>query len=346
MAGQTLYMSAVSSENTQAPVADQTSSAMDRLGEILGMAGLDYSHVVSCHVHLADMDDYADMNSVYGSYFAAGGYPARTTLEVPGLPQGAGVLLMCVAYADASGIEVIRPSEDRIPAAMGPYSPAVRAGSTVYLSGQGGRDPATGELPESAHGQAERTLTTIGVILDAAGLDFDNVVLAGTYLPPSTEQAGIDSALEGVFSPGGAPSRANVILSRLPGDIAVEITVVAVDDAYVTRLFMHDQPPTASSSPASLSGGVVYISAMPGSGATFREQFAGALRLHESALDLALMHLPDVVRITAYLSDLEDLGELHSLVSETFTESEPALTAIQARNPDGVAVVLETIAVQ
>ena len=109
---------------------------------------------------------------------------------------------------------------------------------------------------------------------------------------------------------------------------------------------MHDQPPTASSSPASLSGGVAYMSAMQGRGSTFREQFLGSLQLHQSALGLALMQLPDVVRITAYLSDLNDLDELRSLVSETFTESEPAVTAIQARNPDGVAVVLETIAVQ
>ena len=346
MAGQTLYLSAVSPEDAEAPVADQTGSAMDRLGEILGMAGLDYGHVVSCHVHLSDMDDYAEMNFVYGSYFSEGGYPARTTLEVPGVPEGAGVLLMCVAYADVSEIEVIRPPEDRIPAAMGPYSPAVRAGKAVYLSGQGGRDPATGELSETSGGQAERTLATIGIILDAAGLDFDNAVLAGTYSSASAEQGEIDSALEGVFSPGAAPSRANVILSRLPGDIAVEITIIAVDDSYVTRLFMHDQPPTAASSPASLSGGVAYMSAMPGSGATFREQFLGALKLHESALGLALMQLPDVVRITAYLSDLADLEELRSLVSETFPESEPAVTAIQAHNPDGVAVVLETIAVQ
>ena len=346
MAGQTLYLSAMSPEDAGAPIADQTGSAMDRLGKILAMAGLEYRHVVSCHVHLSDMDNYADMNSVYGSYFPAGGYPARTTLEVPGLPEGAAVLLMCMAYADASEIEVIRPPEDRIPAAMGPYSPAVRAGNTFYLSGQGGRDPATGELAETAGGQAERTLATIGIILDAAGLDFDNAVLAATYSPASAEQDAIDSALAGVFSPGAAPSRANVILSRLPGDIAVEITVIAVDDSYVTRLFIHDQPPTASSSPASLSGGVAYMSAMPGSGATFREQFLGALQLHESALGLALMQLPDVVRITAYLSDLGDLQELRSLVSEAFPESEPALTAFQAHTPDGAAVVLETIAVQ
>ena len=216
MAGQTLYLSAVAPENTQGSVADQTHSAMDRLGEVLGMADLTYGHVVSCHVHLSDMDNYADMNSVYGSYFSPGGYPARTTLEVPGLPQGSGVLLMCVAYADASEIEVIRPSEDKIPAAMGPYSSAVRAGSTVYLSGQGGRDPATGELSETGAGQGERTLLTIGTILEAAGLDFDNALLASTYSPPSTDQAGIDSALEAVFSPGAAPSRANVIPIAAP----------------------------------------------------------------------------------------------------------------------------------
>jgi 2-iminobutanoate/2-iminopropanoate deaminase len=423
LVGKTFYLSAVQPSDADASIADQTTSAMDRLGEILSMTDLDYSHVVSCHVHLSDMENYADMNSVYGSYFAEGGYPARTTLEVPGMPGGAGILLMCVAYEDsaeievvrppaseippamgpyspavragrtvylsgqggrnpstgeiaesaeeqadqtlqtigtilaaagltydntvlASSFEVVRPPASEIPPAMGPYSPAVRAGRTVYLSGQGGRNPSTGEIAESAEEQADQTLQTIGTILAAAGLTYDNTVLASSYLPPSSSSEAVDSAYENRFDPGGAPSRANVALSRLPGDIAVEITFVAVDDNYVTRLFMHDQPPTAIASPASLSGGVVYTSAMPGRGETFRDQVLDALETQASALRLALMDTSNVVRITAYLNSMGNLDELRSVLSEALPGEMPALTVIQTRNPADSGVSLEVIAVQ
>ena len=290
------------------------------------------------------MDNYADMNAVYGSFYEEGRYPARTTLEVPGLPLEAGVLLMCVAYADSTEISVVTPPAQEIPPAMGPYSPAVRAGGTVYLSGQGGRDSKTGELPPSATDQAAQTIKTIGTILAAAGLTFDNVLLASTYAPPSTNQADIDSALADSFSPGGAPSGARVELSRLPGDIAVEMTFIATDDNYITRLFTHNEPPTPVSSPASLSGSVVYTSAMSGDGATIQEQFEASLAKHATALDHALMDLTHVVRVIAYLADLNDLPALRELVSTTFPNAEPALVALQVRHPEGTDVALEMIA--
>ena len=342
----TLYLSAVSPDDPNAPIADQTHSAMQRLARVLGMAGLDYPQVVSCHVQLSDMGNYAAMNEVYGSYFPEGGYPARTTLELPGLPGEAGVLLTCIAHAEASDIEVIRPSEDKIPAAMGPYSPAVRAGRTIYVSGQGGRDPVTGELGETADEQARQTLQNIGTILEAAGLSYDNTVLASSYLPQPSDLAIVDSAFESVFSVGGAPSRANVVLSALPGGIAAEITFIAVDDNYVMRLFMHDETPTARSSPISRSGNTAYTSAMPGSGPDFREQFLHALDASAAALQLGSLGLANVVRVNAYLSDLANLEEMGALIAEAFPEQAPAVSAVQAHLAAPSMVSLEMIAVQ
>lgn len=346
LAGKTLYLSSIAPADTQATIADQTRSAMEQLGEALQQAGLGYSQVVSCHVHLNDMENYAGMNSVYGSFFQEGSYPARTTVEVAGLPNGAGVLLMCVAYSDPAEISVVRPPEDEIPAAMGPYSSAVRAGNRVYLSGQGGRDPTTGEIPDTAGGQADQTLRTIGVILGAAGLGYDNAVQTSSYFPPESDPEAINGAFEAVFSPGGAPSHSHVPLSRLPGDIAVEITVVAAEDSYITRLFMHDQAPTAVSSPVSLTGGAAYTSATPGAGEIFQEQFHYAVEAQGAALRLALLDLPNVVRVVAFLSDLQNLEELRALLSKAFPDNAPALAAIQARNPPGSMVSLEMIAVQ
>lgn len=341
-----LYLRGTLPTDPEAPVGEQTRSAMEQLGKALNAAGLDHSHVVSCHVHLSDMEEYSNMNSVYGSFFSEGSYPARTTIEVPGIEGGADVLLMCVAHADSSEISVVRPPEEEIPAAMGPYSPAVVAGSRVYLSGQGGRNPVTGMLADTPEDQAAQTLETIGVILTAAGLGPGHAVHLGAYLPPGTDSATVDEALAAVFEAGGAPGRVNMPLTRLPGDIAVEITVVAAKDDYITRLFMHDQPPSATFSPVSLTGNVAYTSASPGTGDTFQAQFRNALEAQRSALQLAFLDLANVVRVIAYLTDLSDLPEFRSLLAEAFPEKRPAVVAVQARNPTDVGVSLEMIAVK
>ncbi len=346
LADGTLYLGAVSPADPSASVADQTRSAMQRLGSALAAAGLDYAQLASCHVHLSDMQDYDAMNEAYGGYFSTGGYPARTTLEFPGLPGGADVSLTCIAYAEASEIEVIRPAADKLPAPAGPYSPAVRAGRTVYLSGQGGRNPATGELAASEDEQARQALRNIGAILEAADLSYGNTVLASSYLPQGTDPAVADRAFESVFSVGGAPSRANVVLSALPGGIAIEITSVAVDDNYVTRLFMHDQAPTARSSPISQSGNAAFTSSIPGYGSSFGEQFHHALDASASALRLGSLALANVVRVNAYLRDLADLDELRALVDESFPAPAPAVSAAQAHLAGASMVSLEMIAVR
>ena len=346
LVGKTLYLGGIVAPDAAAPIAVQTTAAMEQLGALLRQLGLTYSNVVSCHVHLSDMDNYAEMNAVYGSFFEQGAYPARTTLEFPGLPGGAAVMVTCTAYSDSADIEVIRPSEDVIPAAMGPYSSAVRAGETVYVSGQGGRDPKSGDLPEGTGAQTAQTITTIGHILEAADLNFQNVAFAHTYSPPTADASEIDTAFTDRFSVGGAPSRSAVALSRLPGDISTEITFIAADDDYITRLFMYDQEPTALRSPGSLAGETLYASAMAADGETFDEQYEAVVEKHESLLELALMGVGHVVSVRAYLADLGDADEFQRLFAQTFPKGAPVLTVVQANQPDGVRLSVELIAVE
>ena len=105
----------------------QARQAMDGVGAVLKAAGLGYQHLVKCHVYLANMDDYAAMNAVYGSYFTDR-VPARTTVQAAALPAGAGIQIACIGYADLAGISVVRPPPGSLPAPLGPYSPAVWAG--------------------------------------------------------------------------------------------------------------------------------------------------------------------------------------------------------------------------
>ncbi|HYV44937.1 MAG TPA: RidA family protein [Myxococcaceae bacterium] len=80
----------------QGDVQAQTRRAMENLRAVLASGGLDFSHVVRCGVFLVDMADFPAMNEVYASYFP-GTPPARTTVEVRGLPKGARVEIDCIA---------------------------------------------------------------------------------------------------------------------------------------------------------------------------------------------------------------------------------------------------------
>lgn len=90
----------VTGQLIQGDVKEQTRRVMENLKAVLGAGGLDFSNVVRCGVFLTDMADFPAMNEVYGSYFK-GSPPARTTVQVSGLPKGARVEIDCIAaYGD------------------------------------------------------------------------------------------------------------------------------------------------------------------------------------------------------------------------------------------------------
>ena len=81
-------------------IEPQTRQALNNLMSVLRSAGYDSSHVIQCNVFLKNIGDFAAMNSVYGTYFVKGRYPARTTVEVSNLPRNARVEIAATAYKD------------------------------------------------------------------------------------------------------------------------------------------------------------------------------------------------------------------------------------------------------
>ena len=102
------------------------------------------------------------------------------------------------------------------PAAIGPYSQAIRAGDLLFLSGQIPLDPATGNLVDGG----------IEAILKAGGASFDGVVSATVYLADMNDFAKMNEISATYFS-SPAPARATVQVARLPKDCRVEIQVIA-----------------------------------------------------------------------------------------------------------------------
>lgn len=113
------------------------------------------------------------------------------------------------------------------PRAIGPYSPAIRAGQLLFISGQVPIDPSTGDLAGGdIKAQTRRVMDNIGALLKAGGLDFPNVVRTTVFLADMNDFAAMNDVY-GTFFVQPYPARATVQVARLPQDARVEIDAIA-----------------------------------------------------------------------------------------------------------------------
>jgi 2-iminobutanoate/2-iminopropanoate deaminase len=118
------------------------------------------------------------------------------------------------------------------PAAIGPYSQAVRVGDTLYASGQVGLDPKTGQIVDGGvEGQTVRVFENIKAVLAEAGLGFEDVVKTTVFLKNMGDFAAMNAIYAQYLAPEGVvpPARSTVAVAALPKDALVEIEIVARD---------------------------------------------------------------------------------------------------------------------
>ncbi len=117
---------------------------------------------------------------------------------------------------------------DHAPKAIGPYSQAVRSGTTLYLSGQTPIDPATGKLVEGdVAAQARQVFENLKAVLAAADASFDDVVRVGIYLTDLANFAAVNEVMKQYFREP-YPARSTIGVAALPLGADVEIDLVAV----------------------------------------------------------------------------------------------------------------------
>ena len=115
---------------------------------------------------------------------------------------------------------------ERAPAAIGPYSQAVRAGGSVYLSGQIPLDPATGELVAGDIAmQARRVFDNLRAVCEAAGASLDDVVRVGIYLMDLRDFAAVNAVMADYFA-APYPARSTIQVAGLPRGARVEIDAI------------------------------------------------------------------------------------------------------------------------
>ena len=121
----------------------------------------------------------------------------------------------------------IKPiSTTNAPAAVGPYSQGVIAGDILFLSGQGGIDPATGKIVEGGvEAEARQTMENIKALLTEAGIDFTKVVKTTCFLADMNDFAKFNAIYAEYFTT--KPARSCVAVKDLPLGFLVEVEVVA-----------------------------------------------------------------------------------------------------------------------
>ena len=122
--------------------------------------------------------------------------------------------------------EVISSSD--APAAIGPYSQAIKVGNMLYCSGQIAINPKTGELVnESIEAETRQVLENLGAVLKEAGMDYSNVVRATVFMSDMEKYSRINSVYAEYFKEK-PPARAAVQVANLPKYVNVEISCIAV----------------------------------------------------------------------------------------------------------------------
>lgn len=153
------------------------------------------------------------------------------------LPAAVGLIALCQSGCQPAA----PPAEDprtpqpptaiaatAAPEAIGPYSQAVRSSNTLYLSGQIGLDPATGEMvPGGIEAETQQVMENLREVLRAAGLDFGDVAQTQVFLADLDDFA-VMNEIYGGYLEAPFPARATVEASRLPRDARVEIMMTAI----------------------------------------------------------------------------------------------------------------------
>jgi len=116
---------------------------------------------------------------------------------------------------------------DAAPAAIGPYSQAIRAGRLIFSAGQVGADPETGALADGVAAQADRALTNLAAVLAAAGSGLDRVVKTIIFLVNMDDFVTVNEVYARHLAPP-YPARSTVAVKALPKGALVEIEVVAL----------------------------------------------------------------------------------------------------------------------
>lgn len=362
LAGDFLYVSGQGARgpNGQTPATfeEQVAQALDNVKAIVEAAGLTMEHVVYSHVYLDNMANYDAMNRVYARYFQRTP-PARATVGVFHMPIDTPVEINAVAIRDLARKKAIVPKGFK---AGSPLTPGILAGDRLYVSGQQGRDPESGKIPESPADQVQLALDRFRQVLAAADMDFRNVAFVNPYLTARVPMEIMNGVYAKHFEFGNTPGRATIQVASLPHDANIEFTGIAVRDLSQRRAVRpKNMPPSPTASPCVFAGDTFYCSAKSGfipgpNGGIYVDDVENQVRqtmrnlldgLEEAGLDFS-----HVVASNVYVDNLEEFGKMNGVYGKYFAAAPPTRTTVaplapveRKRSAAGHAPMIEQISI-
>ena len=115
------------------------------------------------------------------------------------------------------------------PAPIGPYNQAILSGNTLYTSGQIALNPETGNLViDNINNETTQVMNNLKAVLEAANMDFGNVVKTSIFISNMDDFTKINNVYGSYFDEASAPARETVQVARLPKNVNVEISLIAV----------------------------------------------------------------------------------------------------------------------
>jgi 2-iminobutanoate/2-iminopropanoate deaminase len=306
-------------------VADQTAQTLDRLGATLRQHGLDYGHVVAVNVFLKDARHFQDMNTVYRRYFQ-GDLPTRATAEVD-LPDP-DALIQISAVAARGSKQLITPRDLAAPAL--PYSWGVKVGNTLFISGATSRspdsyEPVLGDVPT----QTRRVMGNIGIILKAAGMDYQDLTSCRVYLDDPRRFGAMNQAYAEFVPADDPPARATVRAGLMNPAFDVEIQCVAESSPNRKVVIGEGQQRSrAPLSPAISTGDRLYLSGMLSAGPEVAAQTRSTLDNLLATLKAASMDFTNVVDSWVYVTDIRQWEAIKQVLDQVLPAGRPEPTVI------------------
>lgn len=299
-------------------IEGQTTRALDHLGEALREHGLDYSDVVVSNVFLTDSRHFGAMNAIYRRYFPTDP-PTRATVQAD-LPD-ANAMIQFSVVATSAPKQVITPEGLMSPAL--PYSWGMKVGNTLFVSGATARDPESYQpIGGDISAQTRRVWGNIGMVLEAAGMDFGDLVSCKVFLDDA-RQFGAMNAAYGEFVPADDPPARATMRARLMNP-AFDTEIQCVAEATGQRRVVIGEGQRRSRSPFSpaiSTGDRLYTAGMVGGGAPdVAAQTRNALESLRGTLAADQMDFSHVKDLWVYVSDIRQWGAVEAVLRETLPE--------------------------
>lgn len=325
-------------------IAAQTRRVIERMRDLLAAAGSSLDHVVAVTVYLKSAGDFAAMNDVYRTYWRANP-PTRTTVVAGFVLADALVEMSMIAVPNGAPREVVHPQGWMT--SPNPYSYAIRAGDTLFLSGlvsRNGRDNSvvSGDIDV----QTRTVMTNAGELLKAAGMSFANVVSARVFLPDTSVFGRMNEVYRGYFDGVPPPARATVRAGLAGSQYNVEITMIASSAA--RSAVSAGRPANPNLSHAIRAGNRLYVSGMLGNTPETKGDVAAqtreTLQRIGQTLEAGGYGPQDVVDSLVYLTDVRNFGAMNEVYRGFFARDFPARATVESGlvAADGLVEIMVT----